>query len=388
MSLELHRQVEQLMSDAEELERRGLIAEAQVRYGQAAAIEVETFNLIPLDRPRTRGIVAVGAVSLYWRAGDFVRAQREAHRFLLEPAIPDFAIDQIWEMLLEAKQEEKARSEGRTMSGQLIEVSLRGGSVGLGVAPFELVMTKFAQWEKLLERAVEWTAGLPFRTTGTPSPWINRLLKPTLSEASAGSYRFKIGLQTPRVQLAPAPLFGDVEKIETVESSIGLVNPRQLIDATVRLMGEVNKPVEERLATMVPAKMYRDLFVKTVRNMAPQGQAFDEMEVKRVGVDTNDVVILNRESRHAISEYLRVQSGNQTPETVRRGVLRALDLNKAYIVLTDAATRAETRCSIREGAIFDDIVGPMVNHSVTVYGRLKGNSFLVSDIELNEEESE
>jgi hypothetical protein len=69
ISVNAHRQAEFLMGEAEALVSSGQREAAGRRYREAALAEWEAFRHLPVDRQKTRGIIAVSSVSLYYRAG-------------------------------------------------------------------------------------------------------------------------------------------------------------------------------------------------------------------------------------------------------------------------------------------------------------------------------
>jgi hypothetical protein len=89
MSVDLHRRAEGLMGRAELIERADP-DEARRLYLEAAELETEVFARIPASRPRTRGIIAVSAVSLYWRAGAQDEVERLAREYLACTEIPEY----------------------------------------------------------------------------------------------------------------------------------------------------------------------------------------------------------------------------------------------------------------------------------------------------------
>src|SRR5437870_316491 len=95
-----HREVEQLVDEAEAL-RTGRPAEAAERYRRAAALEDQAFALVPTEHTRTRGILAVSVVSLYWRAQAFADVVQQADRFLASMGLPAFARDKLISMRLD-----------------------------------------------------------------------------------------------------------------------------------------------------------------------------------------------------------------------------------------------------------------------------------------------
>lgn len=112
MSLDVHRQAEALMGRADVLAAEGRAAEARRLYRQAADLEAQALESIPATRPRTRGIIAVSAVALYWRGGATDQVVRHAERYLAERELPDFARTQLAELLDDARREQQARAVG------------------------------------------------------------------------------------------------------------------------------------------------------------------------------------------------------------------------------------------------------------------------------------
>jgi len=117
MSVVAQRQAEVLMAEGDQHAREGRTAEATQAYRGAALCEVSVLEHIPHSRPRTRGIIAVSAVTLFWWSGAFAEAIRYAHFYLADAELPDFAHAQL-EHLLEraAAREQRERSRNMPMA--------------------------------------------------------------------------------------------------------------------------------------------------------------------------------------------------------------------------------------------------------------------------------
>ena len=61
--------------------------------------------MLPLDRPKTRGITAVSSVASYRKAGALDEAIRHAEYFLTQEAIADFSRQDLEEMIEEMRAE-------------------------------------------------------------------------------------------------------------------------------------------------------------------------------------------------------------------------------------------------------------------------------------------
>jgi hypothetical protein len=99
VSVDIHRRVESLVAQAEQLAAQGQHDEARRIYLDAANLEAEVFRAIPTSRPRTRGIIAVSVVSLFWRAGAQEEVARYGRECLAQPELPEFARNQINDLL-------------------------------------------------------------------------------------------------------------------------------------------------------------------------------------------------------------------------------------------------------------------------------------------------
>jgi tetratricopeptide (TPR) repeat protein len=372
MSVEAHRQAEQLLAQGERLEAEGRLDEARAIYLQAAQREAEVYDHLPADRTRTRGIIAVSVVSLYHRAGDSFEAIRHAHRYLAELGPPDFAQTQLFDLLLQARREEQLRAAGRTLSGRRIDVALRGLGLATGLAPLDTVVLKLQQFEKYILRVGEWAANRPFRAQGPAAPDVLQLINPLVSEPTIGSYRFEFQFEAP---IQPAlPLF-DQERPLT---------PDRLADAFFEVIDATTNDTADRFTERIPDEQYRIVLSKLVRNLVPDGRELAEVEIRRVRPGDVRTAVLKPELRKVISARLPSRPPSAKSEEVRPGVLRALHLDEGWIMLAEDAKHR--KYNIAEGRIFDDVVGPFVNRRVRVEGYRSRRRFLVTDIQLDTDE--
>ena len=104
--LEHHRLSEELSSDAEIAVRCGEHTRALGLYAKAAQAEELALKEVEPDKSRTYGITAVSAVALHYKAGQWERADNLANRCLGSGRLPDFAVQQMTELLdsIKAKQ--------------------------------------------------------------------------------------------------------------------------------------------------------------------------------------------------------------------------------------------------------------------------------------------
>jgi hypothetical protein len=372
MSLDAHKRVEGLMSEAELLEAAGFKEQARALYFEAAQSESLAFDLVPTDRVRTRGILAVGVVALYRRADAIAESVRYAHLYLSRTDLPDFALVQLEDALLEIQRERHARASNKTLGRHSLDIVFDGGDARFGIAPLDAFMLKLQQFERYIMRVGEWVANKPFRDRGPVSPDVERLCHLQVTAPIAGSFRFSLRIESP-LQLE---LF--------VDDSTNHITADTIASASYSVLDSVANDSTEQLAQRIENQQYRIAFLKLVRNLVPDGKDLGTMEVQHTTQYGRSTATLTRQVRHDIDEYLTRGRRRATgpPETIRRGVLRALDLDKRFIVLVEDGEAQ--KCWAAPGQILDDAVEPLVNKRVRVTGyqpRGRGRRrFIVQDI--------
>jgi hypothetical protein len=91
MSVDLHRQSQGLVMQAELATATSDAAAVRELYRRAADLEAQAYDVIPEDRPRTRSIIALSSVHLYMRAEAFDAALLRSHHYLSRPDLQDWA---------------------------------------------------------------------------------------------------------------------------------------------------------------------------------------------------------------------------------------------------------------------------------------------------------
>jgi hypothetical protein len=86
-----HSLSERLAIDAEAANRAGEALRAQDLFMRAATEESAALDSLPQEKQRTRGITAVSAVALWFKARDYLAAERLANRCLENQELPPFA---------------------------------------------------------------------------------------------------------------------------------------------------------------------------------------------------------------------------------------------------------------------------------------------------------
>jgi hypothetical protein len=318
-------------------------------FRQAAQAERRALDRLDVAKARTRGITAVSAVALWFKAEDYDQAEQLAYSMLGDPNIPEFARADLRNLVQAIWTEAAKRAAGVTFVPGQVLVSVKGGEVVTGGAPLELIVDKMQTIQSMFFRTVEYVQGVSHRTEATPSREIQESCRPWLFQSSPGSHQFSVAIQKPM----QADFFReDVEPERIAQHFLEIVRASAADDAAA-------------LENLVPDKSYRSTFLQLARKLAPTGKTFDQIEFRTTGDDTP--VCLGVESRGNIKKNLRSMSPPQAKVAdvsyELRGTLRAVHLDQDWleIVVDDVPTRVE---GLQDTV--DDVIGPMVNRLVVV----------------------
>lgn len=366
---EWHRLSETLASDALVALRAGNRADATALYSKAADAEEHAIGELDPSKQRTIGITTVSAVSLWFKAGEIVRAERLAFAALAKSSVPDFAVDDLRLLVQTIWTESSKRQAGVSFLPGQVTVSVTGGQLITGGAPLDLIVDKVQTIQALFYRTIEFLKGMPHRLHGPPLREIQESCRPWLFQAPPGSYQFSVAIQEP----AQKDFFKEYIKPDQVA-----LHFLEIVKAT-----SVEEP--KTLEAVVPDRQYRNTFLKLSRNLAPTGRSFDRLEIKAEGEPRG--IVLVPESRSVINKTIRQQSTapekqDGEEEMLLKGVLRAVHLDKDWLDVT-----AEDHSVHVEGLkdTIDDVIGPMVNRRVMVRAVKSGKDKLrFIDIELDE----
>ena len=360
--LDHHRRSEQYASEAEILTHRGEKVSARQVYERAAVAEVSALGALGSVKPRTYGITAVSAVALYVKVAKWPEARLLAHRCLGSGLLPEFARQQMEDLLDFIKMQEV----GIDNTAQML-VSARGGTIVSGGAPWDVVLPQMQRVVSLFQRTTEYIKSVPHRKRGLPDKDIQDSYKPWILQAEPGSYQFAVSLpQTKQLSM----IDHDVTSEQVVDRLFGILDVC------------VTSP-SERLSDVVPNDDYARTFLKLTRDLAPQENgSFSSLNVQAASAD--HPITLNSAVRSNISKALRDRHAHvpDSNDEEVHGVLRALNLNRDWIeVVTDK--EGETLRIVGAGDEVDDRIGPMVNHLVLVRVARVGAKRTFIDIELD-----
>lgn len=367
--LDWHRQSEGLVAEAEVANRVGRFEDALLLYKKAADLENRALDEVDLSKARTYGILAVSATSLFYRARAFKQARQVAFSALSREVLPEFAEEQLKELVQAIWMEESKEKAGVAFVPGQVTVSIKGGDVVFGGAPLDLIVDKVQTIQSMFYRTIEYIKGLPHRRRGGPSLDIQSACRPWLFQAPPGSYQFSVAIQQP----VQSDFFKEDVRPDQIASHF-----LEIVKATADEQGDA-------LASVVPDKDYRATFLKLSRNLAPTGRSFDRMEIKAAGDVTGvnlaagERAVINRNIKRYTERPVQ-PPGDEDIELL--GNLRAVHLDKDWIeVIVDGAP---VQISGLKDAV-DDVIGPMVNKNVIVRAvRRKRGGVLFRDIEIDE----
>ncbi len=363
---DLHSESERFAIEAQLALRDRNTEQALELYRLAADAERQALEQLDVSKVRTRGITAVSAVALWFKAGEYVRAEQLAHLMLADLHMPDFARGELRNLVLAIWTEGSKQRAGVSFVPGQVMVSVKGGEVVTGGAPLDLIVDKVQTIQSMFYRTIEFINGISHRRVGRPAKELQDACRPWLFQSAPGSYQFSVAIQKPT---QPDFFKADVEPQRIAQHFLEIVSASSSDDAG-------------HLERLVPDENYRNTFLKLARNLAPTGKTFDQLDLRASG----DVrpVSLGVGSRGNINQQLRKKrilledAGEAIIEL--QGILRAVHLDKDWLdVVVDGAS---VHIDGLQDAV-DDVIGPMVNRPVLVRATHKSKTkFRFVDIEL------
>ena len=366
-----HSASEIFAADAEFQLRAGSKSIALDLYHRAAEEEARAFEALEVSKTRTRGITAVSAVALCYKAQTYQTAEQWAYRYLASRDLPGFAVNQLRGLLQMAWTANSAREAGVSFVPGDVLVSVKGGQVIHGGAPLDLIIRKVEGIQAVLFRTVEMLLNRPFRKRGGPDPHLQSMFTPWLFQAPAGSYQFAVRMQEPAQQ----ELFA--QERPTVD---------RVTQTFFRVLRASAVAPELDLPNVVPDADYRGAFLNLARNLAPVGRTFGTLEVRDPSSPEETLVRFAPETRKELNGALRklrpIEAKNKDEEAFQvEGVLRAVHLDNDWLEVTTPDDPPQHVRIDEAGDILDDVIGPMVNRRVLVTAVKRGAKNVYRDIE-------
>lgn len=371
-----HREAEHLSAEASKARVDGRSREAIDLYSRAAEAEEAALSAIGEDKTRTRSILSLSVASLLYKAERLEEAELRIFQLLGSRSLEPWADRQLRDLLQVVSDERTLTiGLGRKYSGESIIVALRGGEIGSGTGPLDLILEKAAGFKSLLYRFAEWTGQYPLRRQGNPPKELMELIQARAMEPTPGSYRLEVRLTEPsQLSMFEAPK----------------VNAEAVSNAMFKFLDHLVQGSASELEELVPQAEYRKAFLQLTRNIAPAGKRLKEVGIYRRRHDQIQSVYLTDAVAPKIREALpRKKEDEQKPRVELTGILRALHLDRNWLVLIEKDGKPVKCDTVHD--MLDDVVGPMVNREVIVSGPMRMRSglekLLVEEIEVADEPS-
>ncbi len=364
--LEHHQTSEVAASAAEAAIRLRDYSEAERKFFEAAEAETRALNSLEDNKVRTRGITAVSAVSLWFKAKAYETAEALAYKMMAAGNLPEFATTDLRALLQSIWTEFSKQEAGVTFLPGQVLVSVKGGQVITGGAPLDLIVEKVQTVQSLFYRTIELVKDMPHRVRGAADRLIQDSCRPWLFQTPPGSYQFAVGIEKPK----------QLDFFDTT-------HPQEIAERFLQIVAATTTGDLDRLTAVVPNEEYRNTFLKLSRNLAPtsKGQTFTDLEIKAAGETRG--ISLGADTRLQINKSLRalqpkkpVQPGVEAMTIT--GILRGVELDQDWLEITTDAGK------VHVGGVqdtIDDVIGPMVNHRVLVSVLQKGSKYTFVDIE-------
>lgn len=368
---DLHRQAEALAGQATTAAKEGRPVAAEALFAEAANLELRALKAVPQAQERTRGVLAVSGTALLYKARRYEEAEMAVFRLLGAGDLNEWAVAELRELLEVVSDERLLETQlGRRYSGTSLTVSLRGGEIGSGTGPLDVILNKATGFKSLLYRFAEWIGDYPLRVRGAPPQELQDLIQARATEPAFGSYRMEIRLTEPTQQ----DLFRGAP-----------VDAREVSDAVFEFFDCLNRGSKEDVEAFVPDVGYRKALLELSKSVAPSGRRVKEVGLFRTQNERVQRLYLTSELPAKIKETIpRPTAEPGQRRRSLRGILRALHLDNNWLEIT-LGSGEHVRCDTLPDML-DDVVGPMVNNEVIVEGvtriRRGRERLLVEDIDL------
>ena len=365
---ELHAESEQLAIEAQLALRARNAGHAVELYKRAAEVERRALDQLDVSKERTRGITAVSAVALWFKAGEFALAEQLAYSMLADPHIPDFAREELRNLVQAIWTESSMRKADVAFLPGQVMVSVKGGEVVTGGAPLDLIVDKVQTIQAMFYRTIEFVNGVSHRRVGRPAKELQEACRPWLFQSAPGSYQFSVAIQKP----VQSDFFKEY------------IQPERIAQHFLEIVSASSGDDGAALKKLVPDEKYRSTFLKLARNLAPTGKNFERIELRASGEARP--VALGVESKVSINHQLRKKpdvpaTADEAPEELH-GTLRAVHLDKDWL---DVVVNGVSTHVVGLQDAVDDVIGPMVNRSVVVRViRASQKKLTFLDIELDD----
>lgn len=324
-------------------------------FEQALELELAAIAELPELVEPTYSVLHRSAGWMAFHCRQFRRAEQLASKALAGEPPADIAAElrDLWEhsnFHRHLAQEEMDISQGE------IKMSLVGGSVANGVVPLSYLLPRVANIQKLIYRIVQRMLNHPYQAR-VPGEIRNRY---TVFAAPPRSGSFAISLRLGH----PAP-----------QSQLtGFIGPSAVIDEFIDLMAIVDSGDPEAVAERIPDRSYQQNFLGLSKGIAPDGRDIRQIRFSaNTNGSTRNVTFVRPASEISPVVQTSLDTGAEFVEV--SGTLRYADAssNSGHIRIKLIEDSGQSHDILVPAGLVDDIVRPMWNLPVTVYGTRRSN---------------
>jgi hypothetical protein len=342
---------------------QSLLIEA-FKLEQNAALEL--FNQHEYEP--TRSILFRSAATLAFECNLLRDAEKLiAHGLSGNP--PDELAEEMRDLLEQVNFSRHLKLRGVQLEPGELQLSITGHSVGFGIANTDEFISRVDLIEKLIQRTAERKLGHIFRERGPLRKNIGRSLETYVSLPRAASFAITIRIGSDRDQLMfPDPSFN-------IQSEI--------IDEVVSCLEIFQNDDDVNLKKKITDEIYYRNFIGLAKKIAPDGE-----NVKLVGFTTvyqgykKEVALTKSKKELIIIKDIQFDEEQRETKYVKiSGELKYADSTqkKAGIIRLIDNQNKSHNIKVPPG-MMNDIVKPLWEETVEVYGEKKGANILLIDI--------
>jgi hypothetical protein len=250
---------EELAFQAEQVWAGGRHDEARRLFAEAAALEQAVAQAVDPspELNGVRGLLAISAVALWYKATEYSRAKVLAYGFLARPEHLTGEATKELEQLVDSSSREAEVTRVTRDPGMIpVEVKLDGGRVGVGIAPESAVRKRRESVASMLMRVGELETKQPYRERGASGLEREDEIQVYEAPAYAASYGLRFYVATGTQQVVPTVRRITPDKV--VERFLDIAAAAEQGPAAVR--------------ELVDDDQYARAFIEGFADIAPDGE--------------------------------------------------------------------------------------------------------------------
>ena len=319
---ELHRKAMDLAALAFKERLYGNDKESLSLFQEALEFECAAIDAMDSLNEPTYSVLHRSAAMLALDCNEIRRAERLAHRALAEEP-PHAIAEELREVLDQVKARAFMEQSKIEISGDEIQLSLDGPSVGLGFANLKDVLGRIESLTKLVVRTAERLMEVPFRERGQPGRIVRDYFQPWVSVPKAGSFAIDIRFISSTGQMS----------FPEVAITGGVMN--EFMD-TMEMIERADLP---EIQGRISDHAYLSNFLGLARSITPDGRKIKRVGLTTAGAGAQRSLLLTKVTAE-IPLPPPTEPAFVVPELVNiQGTLRyadAVDQNRHNIKLIDA----------------------------------------------------